>query len=222
MMNFIRLIMYNSHTNESLKYFRATLNNIDRLKNVFIKSRFINRRIKRRHFNFSKFHVMIHYEQCIKYFESVVEMNNSYDENAHKFIIKNFYARINRNRDFNEQILFYNIRRHNILVMNDVLLHAWFRSITTTNKKKTFLINSMSKNSIKLQIWKLIDSNHDDFRILKFNYKVSHSYAWIKVRNLQKVLNIDNLSRVIIAFIRDKQANIILRSQIDNRISQHH
>ena len=133
-MNFINLIIYNSHTSENLKYFRATLNNNDKLKDVFIKFRLINRRIKQRHFNFSKFHVMIYYVKYIRYFDNVVEMNNSYDENAHKFIIKNYYNRINRNFGFNEQILFHNIRCHNILIVNNVLLHARFNSITITNK----------------------------------------------------------------------------------------
>lgn len=138
MMNFIKSIMYNSHTNENLKYFQTKLNNMNKLKNVFIKSRFVNRRTKRRHFNFSQFHVMIHYVKFIRYFESVIDVKNSYDENAHKFIIKNFYNWINRNFDFNEQILFHNIRRQNILIMNDVLLHVRSRLITITNEKKSF------------------------------------------------------------------------------------
>ena len=89
--------MYNLHTNENLKNFRAILKNINELKKTFIKFRSVNRRINRKQFNFFKFHVLIHYLKCIRYFENIVEMNNSYDECAHKFIIKKFYDRINKN-----------------------------------------------------------------------------------------------------------------------------
>ena len=171
-MIFARLIMYNSHINENLKYFRTTLNNIDRLKNVFIKFRFINKRIKRRHFNFSKFHVMIYYVKNIRYFENAIEINKFYERNAHKFIIKNYYDRINRNFDFNEQILFHNIRRHNLLIINDVLLHAHFNFVTTTNKKKLF----MSIRYRKIQSnWKFENYTNQMTKIIAFwNLNIEH------------------------------------------------
>ena len=150
MMDFIRLAMYNSHTDESLGYLRAALNNIDRLKHVFIKSRPLNRRTKRRHFNFPKFHVMVHYVEAIRYFGSAVGVDSSYGESAHKFTIKDFYGRTNRNFDFNEQILLHNIRRQNILAMNDVLLYARSRSTTSADIEETLQVNSVSEDPTKL------------------------------------------------------------------------
>lgn len=150
-MNFIRLVMYNAYIEKTLNYLQTTLHNIDRLKCVFKNSRSMNRKTKRRYFNFSKFHVIIHYLKNIRDFDNAIEMNNLYDENAHKFIIKDFYDRTNKNFDFNKQILMHNIRRQNFLIMNDMLFHARFKFVINVDKMNIFEINIISRNSIKLQ-----------------------------------------------------------------------
>ena len=97
---------------------------------------------------------MTHYSENIRNFNNVVEMNSSYDENAYKFIIKKFYDRINRNFNFfNEQIFMHNIRRYNILTMNDILLYVKFKFSTKVDKLNYLEINTISRNSIKLQNW---------------------------------------------------------------------
>ena len=154
-MNFVRLAMYNSHTETTLNYMQTTLHNIDRLKMIFKDSRSLCKRskckeTKRKHFNFSKFHVMIHYVDSIKEFENVVEVDSSYDENAHKFTIKDFYARINKHLNFNEQILMHNIRRQNFLAMNDVLLYVRTKSKINVDNENVVKINIIFRDSIRL------------------------------------------------------------------------
>ena len=150
-MNFVRLAIYNSHIEEILNYMQATLHNIDRLKMIFKNSRPTNKKTERKHFNFSKFHVMTHYVDSIREFESAVEINSFYEKSAYKFTIKNFYTRTNRQFNFNEQILLHNIRRQNILAMNDALLYARSKTITSIDKQDVIEINSISRDSIKLR-----------------------------------------------------------------------
>ena len=149
--NFIRLTIYNSHFDEILIYMQTTLHNIDRLKMIFKNSRSINKKIKRKYFNFFKFHVIIYYADNIRKFGNIVKINNSYNENIHKFIIKNFYNRINKHLNFNKQILIYNIRRQNIFAINNVFLYIRSKTITNANKNNVIKINIISQNSIKLR-----------------------------------------------------------------------
>ena len=82
--------------------------------------------------------------------------------------------------------------------------------------KKIIHVNSMFRNSIKLQAWKLQKSNQENYSFLKFEYKILYAHAWIKL------LNVSNLSRIVIAFIQNKRANILFESQMNNSKSQQH
>lgn len=84
MMDFVRLAMYHSHSDDTLEYMQEALANIDRLKYVFIESRPYNKKLGRRHFNIPKFHVMTHYVVAIRTWGSTVGVNSAIGEAAHK------------------------------------------------------------------------------------------------------------------------------------------
>ncbi len=102
--NFIVITRYASHNTKFLKYLNHALYYINKLKDVFKDSRLkishkktVNENdndsvnLKKRHFNFSKFHVILHYKELIKLYESVKDFNIEHFEATHKYLIKCFY-----------------------------------------------------------------------------------------------------------------------------------
>jgi len=102
--NFIIIARYASHNTKFLKYLNHALYYINKLKDVFKDSRLkvshkktVNKNdndsvnLKKRHFNFFKFHVISHYKELIKLYESVKDFNIKHFEAIHKYLIKYFY-----------------------------------------------------------------------------------------------------------------------------------
>lgn len=76
------------------------------------------------HFNFSKFHVLFHYTKCIRMYSAANGFDTAHSKAAHKYLIKSFYARTNRQDNFLSQIQWHNSRKLAILAMEGLLLRG--------------------------------------------------------------------------------------------------
>ena len=75
-MNFVTLIQYTFHDENTLSYIKHALYRIDSLKIIFIKYRFQNTALNKddeneTHFNIFKLHVITHYVIFIRLYDSV-------------------------------------------------------------------------------------------------------------------------------------------------------
>ena len=150
-MDFVTLAQYISHDENTLSYMEHSLYRLDRLKTVFSKYRPQNTTDDPEDedeglFNIPKLHVMTHYVAFIRLYGSAQGFDTSSPESAHKTHLKQFFPRTNGNEGWETQILQHNIRRHNVVAMNDI--QFWLKTKGT----------SVTKNSWKVG---LTTANHD-------------------------------------------------------------
>ena len=120
--DFITMIQYRSHDENTFQYMKQTMYKIDKLKWMFKTYRLKNTNDKS-HFNIFKMHMITHYFECIRKFESTNKFDRSHNETTHKYLMKIFYVKINKRNKWLKQILFHNIRHVNMQIMNDFFVH---------------------------------------------------------------------------------------------------
>ena len=103
-MNFVTLIQYTFHDENTLNYMKHALYRMNNLKTVFVKYKFQNtvrneNDENKMHFNIFKFHVMTHYMTFIRLYNSVQDFDTVYEETIYKFLLKIFFVMINRVND---------------------------------------------------------------------------------------------------------------------------
>ena len=81
----------------------------------------------------------------IREYGGAPSINSDQGETAHKFSIKDFLSRTNKNHGYNKQILLHNIRRQNILAMDDILLYARSQKITQADEDEHLQVNTIYK-----------------------------------------------------------------------------
>ena len=121
--DFILMAQYKTHDDETLRYMEQALYRIDKMKVAFRALRPLDKSTDEGHFNFPKFHVMTHYTSFIRDFGAADNYDTEHSEAGHKYHVKDFYGRTNKNRGYQGQICLHNTRRMNMLAMEDVLFH---------------------------------------------------------------------------------------------------
>ena len=99
-LNFIMLTFYKSQNENILKYITKALRRVNKLKIKFIDFRPVFKKIEKSHFNFFKFHVMNHYIKFIRLYDSVDQFDISHMKATHKYLMKIFYQRTNKNENY--------------------------------------------------------------------------------------------------------------------------
>ena len=99
-LNFIMLTFYKSQNEDILKYMTKALRRMNKLKIEFIDFRSVFKKIEKSHFNFFKFHVMNHYIKFIRLYDSVDQFDISHIKMTHKYLMKIFYQRTNKNENY--------------------------------------------------------------------------------------------------------------------------
>ena len=137
-LDFVMLASYTSQDEATLSYMRQAIERIDKFKHVFKKYRPIvaipqadSDAEKEHHFNIPKLHIITHYENFIRLYGSAQCFDTCYDEAAHKFLLKEFYKRTNKNKGFESQILEHNIRWVKTKAMTDLLNFRYSRRRTS-------------------------------------------------------------------------------------------
>ena len=211
-MNFVMLAQFVFHDESILSYMIHALYKLNNLKNVFFKYRFQNtiddvENENEKLFNIFKLHVMIHYVIFIRFYDNVQSFDTSYDESIHKTLLKNFFSRTNKNENWKTQILQHNIRRHNIVAMNDIFI--WLKIKQIFVSKNRWKIDSIiaNRNSIQLSI-RLIANNKKTLIELKFSQK-----RWCKT---EKIVENEKFKRskfinALIVFIKEKRKKKVKR-----------
>ena len=121
-LDFVTIAQYRTHDEETIRFMDHAINRIDKLKEVFRDIRSAGNNSEG-HFNFPKFHVITHYCDFIRLFGAADNTDTSHAEAAHKYLIKDFYARTNKQDNFIYQILHHNSRRIRMQAFEDRLLY---------------------------------------------------------------------------------------------------
>jgi hypothetical protein len=94
--DFILLVQYKTHDDETLCYLKQALYRIDRTKVAFQRLRPVDKKTEEGHFNFPKFHVKSHYTTYIKEYGAADNFDTEHSEAGHKYYVKTFYRRTNK------------------------------------------------------------------------------------------------------------------------------
>ncbi len=211
--DFIVIARYASHDMKFLKYLDHALYCIDKLKDVFKDSRSkISHKktvdendddsvdLKKRHFNFSKFHVISHYKELIELYKSIEDFNIEHFEAIHKYLVKCFYQLINKKESFEIQIMQHNTWLINMLILEDMIRHQKFRKISTAKDKLQMQVIASSKH-IKLNKLSCLLTSYERFcmKTTELSMKLK---TWRHAMSVMKHMKINDLVNCLTVFIR--------------------
>jgi Plavaka transposase len=135
-LDFLTLAQYRSHDEETLRYMELALYQINQLKWVFSRYRTNLKDEKNAgHFNFPKFHSIVHYPEFIRLFGTTDGVDTSHSEAGHKYLVKENFARTNKRDNFQEQIIHHITRQINAEAKNEILLQRHTNIYTDIDKQ---------------------------------------------------------------------------------------
>jgi len=94
--DFILIAQYKTYNNKSLSYMEHALYRINKMKVAFRALRPLDKSTDKGHFNFLKFHIITHYTLFIKDFGAADNFDIEHSEAGHKYYVKDFYGRTNK------------------------------------------------------------------------------------------------------------------------------
>ena len=172
-------------------------------KKIFRHLRSQNKNISNEHFNFSKFHVMSHYTDFIRLYETTDEYDISHDEVKHKYMFKDFWKRINKKETFLKQLLWHNKRRINVLIMKNVQTYRVRVAQVFAMMNISIMNTRFTRDLLEL---KLINENINQLmkeRKKIWNSKMNSQY-WCYIKKLIELLNMSEVILVLIVFIKEQ------------------
>ena len=187
---------------------------INNLKTIFVKYRSQNTTHEENdddetHFNILKLHVLTHYIDFIRLYDIAQSFDTVYEETAHKFLLKIFFARTNKTKDWKKQIMMHNIRHNNIIAMQNILFYSKSKSIFVAYQQLNEEIIKASRDSMNLSM--SLDEN-DEAHLLNL-YQNSCHWRRAKLVAAKSKFECSNFINVltIMIFIREqhKRANDI-------------
>jgi hypothetical protein len=191
--DFWTLAQYSSHDDTTLEYMEHALFQMDLLKWAFRRYR-TNARDEgeSRHFNFPKFHAITHYPDFICMYGTTNGVDTSHMEAAHKWIIKEHFARTNKHDDFQEQIIRHSTRQTNTSVMEELIFHHHTKPYTDADSRLQSKATRPSRPLNLVQYgWKTRTLGISDERIT--------------AGELDQVLQLDGLLDALAVFIRESR-----------------
>ncbi len=154
LMNFMMMIQYRLHDDESLRYMNNAIYRINVLKEVF--KQFWHDE----NFNYFKFYVISHYMNFIWRYEDADDFDTFYMKIAHKFLIKDYYDLTNKRENFQMQILHHNTWWINMLTMKDIILHDLITFRSEIDERMKIMITKSFKSFDLTQLeWNLSEMN---------------------------------------------------------------
>ena len=119
--DFITLAMYQSHDDNTLRYFELALYRMNQHKEVFRKYRNPKAKDDEQHFNFPKWHSLTHYVQMIRLYGCAPNWDTSHPEHKHHTYVKEGFRRTNKKNDWEDQLMEHHLRGINMLALQDIL-----------------------------------------------------------------------------------------------------
>jgi hypothetical protein len=121
LVDFITIAQYRTHNEETLRYLEHAVYRIDSYKSTFDQFRpHIN---DEAHHNYPKFHALSHYVTQTRKWGAPNGYDTEHFEAPHKFLLKFFYNRTNKNDDYLSQIASHNTRDTFLKAMEHQLFH---------------------------------------------------------------------------------------------------
>ena len=164
------------------------------------------------YFNFLKFHVMSHYVDFIRRYETANEYDTSHDKTRHKYMIKTSYEKTNKWENFQKQLLWHNDRRLNVLIMKNILLHIRIRRQNMSKSRTKFINTRAIRDSLNL-------NSLDNDRLIAVTYQSRFSNMnaryWYFVENLAMTMTYSKLISTLTTFIREKRRTIMTDNVFD-------
>lgn len=137
--DFILLAMYESHDDDTLRYLQLALFRMNQCKEVFRKFRPSKAASadceEVGHFNFPKWHSIVHYVDLIKRFGNAPDHDSGHFERGHITWVKRGYKASNGKVGWEDQVMQYGQRKLNSIARNDPGLHA--RHLTVAKLRET-------------------------------------------------------------------------------------
>jgi hypothetical protein len=200
--DFILMTQYRFHDDNILFYLDHALYRINAFKHEFRDLRSQNKNIEEDHFNFLKFHVMSHYSEFIRKYETIDEYDTFHDEIKHKYMLKKYYEKINKRDTFQEQLFWHNKRRVNVLTLKNIFLYnafIWEREhISLQNIIKIKITRSFRDylDLIELDVYDNIQKTNEIWNSIK------SSRQWCLISDLTKWMSMSNIIFALTIFIR--------------------
>jgi hypothetical protein len=156
MCDLITIAQYRYHNASTLKYIQQAINQLDVLKEEFRPYRVSKAGNTEPHFNFPKWHAIVHITDDIKWFGALDGLDTGTNGEAHHIdMVKNFY-RLTNKRDYLLQICLHNSRRLSVLAMDHIT--TWMGSVRRTTVDRdmevptTYLTGALRLNKTGLKM----------------------------------------------------------------------
>ena len=147
--DFTILAQYLLHNNKTLFYMEHALYRLNKTKIAFENHCLINIKPFRPIFNSLKFHTIMHFVQCIWDYGNTINYNTVHSEIMYKYLLKAFYRRTNKKK-YKSQILEYNIRHTNVIILQSTILIAKV-PVGSVNKKE-LIVNTLDAEVTQVYI----------------------------------------------------------------------
>jgi hypothetical protein len=214
--DFILMAQYKTHDIETLRYMEQALYRIDKMKVAFRAVRPLDKSTDEGHFNFPKFHIMTHYTSFIQDFGAADNFDTEHSEAGHKYHVKDFYGRTNKQHGYEGQICLHNTRRINILAMEDVLFHDHSRHTTQRNNQITAQVSAPAREINLTRIGWPVDLTTRR-RILAYGL---NTHFWRAASELSTWIKVDGFIDALAVFVRESRNRLANITSTDASIDR--
>ena len=139
---------------------KHALYRINNLKTIFVKYRSQNTTYDKNNennenkirFNIFKLHMFIHWRTFIRLYNNAQNFDTSYEKAIYKFLLKQFFFKMNKFKEWDQQILMHNIRYYNLIFMKDFIIYTKIKTTSIVSQKFKKEITICSRNSMNMLI----------------------------------------------------------------------
>ena len=204
LIDFVLIAQYTSHDDDTIRYLEQALFRVNSFKDVFRHLRPTDPATEQGHFNFPKFHAITHYTSFIRQYGAADGFDSSHDEARHKYMLKEYFGRTNKRDTFQEQLLFHNERRLNMLAMEDVLLHDDTNQTSMPKNMLDALVTCPSRDPLPLTLFNERSQKFSEHRY-RYDKESLDSRYWCKAIDLAEAIDIPDFLPALATFVREQR-----------------
>ncbi len=155
------------------------------------------------HFNFPKWHIMSDYPEWIKHYGSVTGFTIGIGEPMHITWIKDFFKRTNMRKSYEKQILDHNVDKFSLMVIDDINMFSFTKTLTEANKNAALQVNSVI--GVK-KITKDLKWNVEKDKRKKLRHNRLSSNYWCLAETATDNAGVTGLMDALAVFIKQERA----------------
>ncbi len=202
LVDFILIAQYRSHDEQILRYLNQAFFRVNFFKSVFRETRQFVQENENEHFNFFKFHVMSHYSDFIRKYDTTDDYDISHDEIKHKYMIKQYYDRTNKRETFQKQLIQHNRRRMKVLIMKNIMRYEKKCQSFVVDEVIKFTNIKTTRDFLELSLLRKCSTKNSQSRHIFESLQLKN---WCTIKELNVFMNISNLIFVLIVFIKERR-----------------